>query len=123
MELYQAEWCPHSHRVRQRLTELGLDFVALQVPAEPDRRGAMRREVGNDAIPVLVDRMTVVHGDDEILAYLNRTYPERADAVRHRAKARVEVPEFDEVAAASAASTRGTAAAAPLAKPPPSGGG
>src|SRR5207253_2334746 len=38
MELYQAEWCPHSHKVRQRLTELGLDFVARQVAAEPEDR-------------------------------------------------------------------------------------
>jgi glutaredoxin len=28
IELYQAEWCPHSHHVRQRLTEHGVDFVA-----------------------------------------------------------------------------------------------
>ena len=38
MELYQAEWCPHSHKVRQRLTELGVDFVARQVAAERDER-------------------------------------------------------------------------------------
>jgi glutaredoxin len=43
MELYQAEWCPHSHKVRQRLTELGLDFVARQVPADPDDRDEMLR--------------------------------------------------------------------------------
>ena len=36
--LYQAEWCPHSHRVRQRLSELGLDFVARQVQVDPDNR-------------------------------------------------------------------------------------
>jgi glutaredoxin len=37
LELWQAEWCPYSHRVRQRLTELGLDFVAHQVAAGDDR--------------------------------------------------------------------------------------
>jgi glutaredoxin len=36
VELFQAEWCPYSHRVRQRLTELGLDFTARQVAADPD---------------------------------------------------------------------------------------
>ena len=50
MELYQAEWCPHSHRVRQRLTELGVDFVAHQVPADPAERERMRRAVGADEI-------------------------------------------------------------------------
>ena len=36
MELYQAEWCPHSHRVRQRLTEVGVDVVLRQVEADPE---------------------------------------------------------------------------------------
>ena len=38
IELYQAEWCPHSHKVRQRMTELGLDFVARQVAADKEDR-------------------------------------------------------------------------------------
>jgi glutathione S-transferase len=99
MELYQAEWCPHSHRVRQRLTELGLEFVARQVPAEPAEREWMRTEVGDDQIPVLVDEGHVVLGDLDILAYLDERYEERADAESHRDKAREEVREFDEVAA------------------------
>jgi len=32
LELFQTEWCPASRRVRQRLTELGLDYVNRQVP-------------------------------------------------------------------------------------------
>jgi glutaredoxin 3 len=100
VELYQAEWCPHSHKVRQRLTELGLDFVARQVPANPDERDAMQRAVGTNEIPVLVaDDGSILKGEDEILPYLSRM-PERDDAGRHRAKAREEVPEFEEVAAA-----------------------
>lgn len=27
LELYQTEWCPASRRVRERLTELGLDYI------------------------------------------------------------------------------------------------
>jgi glutathione S-transferase len=99
VELYQAEWCPHSHRVRQRLTELGLDFVARQVPADPERRDAMRDAVGDDSIPVLVDGDNVLHGDAAILEHLEGTYPKPPDAGRHRTKARLEVPEFEEVAA------------------------
>ena len=97
MELYQAEWCPHSHRVRQRLTELGLEFVAKQVPAEPAERDEMRRAVGDDSIPVLVDGDRIVRGDDDILAYLGDRYEARPDADAHRAKARAEVPEFEEL--------------------------
>lgn len=94
MELYQAEWCPHSHKVRQRLTELGLDFTARQVPADPDKRDSMRQRVGTDEIPVLVsDDGDPVCGEDDILDYLER-YEERDDADEHRAKSREEVPEF-----------------------------
>jgi len=99
MELYQAEWCPHSHRVRQRLTELGLDFTARQVPADPDRRDGLERRAGTSEIPVLVDDGGQVHcGEEEIVAFLDR-YPERDDAGEHRAKAADEVPTFAEVAA------------------------
>ena len=27
LELWQTEWCPASRRVRERLTELGVDYV------------------------------------------------------------------------------------------------
>ena len=95
MELYQAEWCPHSHKVRQRLTELGLDFRALQVPADPDERAELERIAGSSEIPVLVpDDGEPVCGEDSILEYLRR-FQERPDADEHRAKAREEVPGFE----------------------------
>ena len=94
MELYQAEWCPHSHKVRQRLTELGLDFHARQVPADPDNREDMKEHVGTEEIPVLVtDAGKPICGEDEILDYLER-FDERDDADAHREKSREEVPEF-----------------------------
>jgi glutathione S-transferase len=100
VELYQAEWCPHSHKVRQRLTELGLDFWARQVPAEPEEREEMKRTVGTDEIPVLVvDGGESICGEDAIFEYLSRFDP-RADADAHREKAHEEVPNFAEVEAA-----------------------
>jgi glutathione S-transferase len=100
MELYQAEWCPHSHRVRQRLTELGVDVVLRQVPAEPGERDELARAAGTNEIPVLVlEDGTPVCGDDQILEYLDR-FPERQDADEHRAKAREEVKDFAELRAA-----------------------
>lgn len=97
MELYQAEWCPQSHRVRQRLTELGLDFTARQVPAEQRDRHRMERQVGTRDIPVLLAFGEVVRGGDEILAWLDERFDELPDAGRHRAKARMDVPHFAEV--------------------------
>jgi len=43
--LYQAEWCPFSSSVRERLTELGVDFVARQVQPKEDERTEDRKSV------------------------------------------------------------------------------
>lgn len=88
-ELYQAEWCPYSHLVRQRLTELGVSFIARQVPAEPADREELRRKTGTDEIPALVlADGTVINGDAErIIEYLDATYNERLDAGEHRERA------------------------------------
>jgi glutathione S-transferase len=95
IELYQAEWCPHSHRVRQRLTELGLDFVAHQVPVDPAERTEVERATERRSIPTLVlDDGTVIGGDDEILDTLARRFAEPPEAARHRAKAIEEWPEW-----------------------------
>jgi glutathione S-transferase len=65
LELYQAEWCPYSSAVRERLTELGVDFIARQVaPRQEDRDGAHE-------IPLLVtgdgERF---EGTDAVFGYL-----------------------------------------------------
>ncbi|HEY6029241.1 MAG TPA: glutathione S-transferase N-terminal domain-containing protein [Gaiellaceae bacterium] len=87
MELWQTEWCPASRRVRQRLTELGVDYVVRQVPVEREERTALLDAVGVDTIPVLVlDEGTVVAGEDAILARLD-SVQEPAEAEAHREKA------------------------------------
>ena len=102
MQLYQAEWCPHSHKVRQRLTELGLDFEARQVPADPGRRSELELVAGTNEIPVLVPHggAEPVCGEEEILRFLERFEP-RPDAEEHREKAAEEVPAFAEVRTAA----------------------
>jgi hypothetical protein len=41
LELYQTEWCPASRRVREHLTELGVDYMIHQVPVEREGRGGV----------------------------------------------------------------------------------
>jgi glutathione S-transferase len=95
--LFQTEWCPASHRVRQRLTELGIDYVARQVPAQQDERAELRQATGTDRVPVLVpDDGPVLVGAEEILRYLSERFEEPADAQVHRARAREHVPTFRE---------------------------
>jgi glutathione S-transferase len=88
-ELYQAEWCPHSRRVRERFTELGVSFIARPVPAERADREELRRKTGSDTIPALLleDGTTINKDADEIIAYLDQRYSERADSEQHRARA------------------------------------
>jgi glutathione S-transferase len=89
MELYQAEWCPHSSRVRERFTELGVSFVARQVPAEPVDREEMRRKTGTDELPALLleDGTAVTGGADAIIEYLDRHFSARHDADVHHERA------------------------------------
>jgi glutathione S-transferase len=87
--LYQAEWCPFSSRVRQRFTELGVTFAAVPVPAEGIDREEMRRKVGTDEIPaLLLEDGSAITGDaEDLIAWLDEHYTERADADEHRRQA------------------------------------
>ncbi|HVM16467.1 MAG TPA: glutaredoxin [Gaiellaceae bacterium] len=92
IELYQAEWCPHSHAVRARLTELGVDYVTRQVPPDQEDRAALREATGDSSVPALVTAEGhAISGEEEILRWLDETYEEQPELVRrHRAKARTE---------------------------------
>jgi glutathione S-transferase len=87
-ELWQTEWCPASRRVRQRLTELGVDHFTRQVPVAKDERGLLRERTGTDTIPVLVvPGLAPIVGEAQILAHLEHHEPVPADARAHRLKA------------------------------------
>jgi glutathione S-transferase len=87
LELWQTEWCPASHRVRQRMTELGLSYIVRQVPVEPEGRTELVSLTGQQSIPVLVARGEVVAGEQDIFGYLNTHFAEPPEAERQRAKA------------------------------------
>jgi glutaredoxin/uncharacterized protein (DUF302 family) len=83
--LYQTEWCPYCHRVRQALTELGLTFTAVNVPAANEDRVELIAIAGQDGVPVLTDGDKVYTDSGEIITYLRATYPEPEDAEEHAA--------------------------------------
>jgi glutaredoxin len=94
--MWQAEWCPFSHIVRQRLTELGVDFVAHQVEPSPEERDAMEAAVGSRVIPVVrLEDGTVLDGDaEEIVDAIDRIWPENEHTGEHNAR-RFEAQEFE----------------------------
>jgi glutaredoxin 3 len=79
MKLYQAEWCPFSHRVRAKLTELGIDYELVNVPASSKKRRDLEKVAGTTAIPVLVDGQNVISDSDEALSYLEKKYGAKPD--------------------------------------------
>ncbi len=88
LELWQTEWCPASHRVRQRLTELGLSFTAHQVAVNRDARAALKATTGQATIPALViEGREIITGEEGILGYLGERFIEPAEAVAQRQKA------------------------------------
>jgi glutathione S-transferase len=88
LELWQTEWCPASRRVRERLTELGIDYLTRQVPVDKERRVALREQTGSDTIPALVvDGGAVAIGEDAIRHYLDVGLVEPPEADAHRLKA------------------------------------
>ena len=85
--LYQTEWCPASHRVRQRLTELDVAYVAMSVPVERNERIGLLAATGAGTIPALVaEDGTVIVGEEGILEYLDGRYDEPVGALAHRVK-------------------------------------
>ena len=87
-ELWQTEWCPASRRVRQRLTELGIDYITRQVPVGKDERALLRERTGTDTIPVLIapDGDFLI-GEEPIVSHLDDHEPVPAEARAHRLKA------------------------------------
>jgi len=87
-ELWQTEWCPASRRVRQRLTELGIDYLAHQVPVEKVDRVLLRERTGAESIPVLVAAGgRILVGEETIIAHLDNHESVPAEARAHRLKA------------------------------------
>ena len=74
LELYQFEGCPFCGKVRQKMTELGLDFIARQV--DPNNRTRVEEVSGQEDVPVLVDSNTntTMPESDDIVKYLEEHY-------------------------------------------------
>jgi glutaredoxin 3 len=71
---YQAEWCPYCARVRSKLTDLLLDYKAVNVARSHSERDEVKAVSGQTSIPVLVDGDVVLDDDDEMIPYLEKKY-------------------------------------------------
>jgi glutaredoxin 3 len=75
LEVYQFEGCPFCKKVRQKLTELQIDFIARQVEPNGDRE-KVKEVSGQTGVPVLKDPNTdtVMPESDDIVEYLEEHY-------------------------------------------------
>ena len=76
LELYQFENCPFCARVRQKLDQLGLDWISRTVPAPSNMRQRVLEISGQPLVPVLVDtdKKIVVTESSDICDYLDEQY-------------------------------------------------
>ncbi|MCE5327092.1 MAG: hypothetical protein LLG01_11840 [Planctomycetaceae bacterium] len=73
--LFQFEGCESSQPVRQRLTELAIDFIAVNAPEKhPEKDQVMVKLFGSAKTPALWDTMAgaLVMGREECLKHLDR---------------------------------------------------
>ncbi|AZH24270.1 glutathione S-transferase N-terminal domain-containing protein [Haloplanus aerogenes] len=82
LELYELPGCPYCAKVKNKLDELGLDYVSHEVPRSHSERTEVEEVSGQTGVPVLVDPDHDIEGmpeSDDIVAYLERTYGARAE--------------------------------------------
>jgi glutathione S-transferase len=75
--LYELEGCPYCAKVKDKLSELGLDYESRMVPRSHGERTEVREVSGQTGVPVLVDEAHGVEGmpeSDDIVDYLEETY-------------------------------------------------
>ena len=74
LEVYQFEGCPFCKNVRQKMTDLGIDFIVRQV--DKQERTKVKEISGQEGVPVLVDpnNDTVMPESDDIVEYLEKHY-------------------------------------------------
>jgi glutathione S-transferase len=77
LELYQYEECPYCRIVRQKLTELGLDYICRNAPwGRPDKDRVLIALSGDTKVPFLVDPDEGIFMSNpmEIVEYLEQRY-------------------------------------------------
>ena len=77
LELYQKESCPYCQKVRQRMTELDLDFISRNVSGGGSKKAGLLTKLGGMVqVPFLVDsdKDVAMYESDDIIKYLEENY-------------------------------------------------
>lgn len=76
LELYQFEQCPYCKKVREKLTELNLDYICRNVTKGSKKREILGTIGGRDQVPFFIDmdKQVAMYESDEIVKYLDKNY-------------------------------------------------
>ena len=75
--LYHVTWCPDCEVVRQKLTNLHIEYEQVIVPDFRPMRKVVQEVSGQYYVPVLKDGDIVLTETDDILDYLDKTYSQK----------------------------------------------
>lgn len=78
MKLYQFESCPYCKLVREKLSDLQITYVNVNVPRDRSQRHEVLEVSGQPSVPVLVDGDVVLDDEEKILPYLDEKYGHKA---------------------------------------------
>ena len=81
MTLYHTEWCPECAVVRNKLSELNIEYESIIVPDVRPFRKQVHEVSGQYYVPVLVDDRTVLTETGDCLLY---TSPSPRDRQKSR---------------------------------------
>lgn len=76
--LYSRESCPECRPIREKLAELELTYVCVNVSPVKEKREQVFKASGQYSVPVLVDGDKVLTSTDNILEYLLEKYADHA---------------------------------------------
>jgi len=77
LELYQKEGCPYCKKVRQKMTDLDLDYICRNVSGGSSKKAALLTKLGGTVqVPFLVDtdKDVAMYESDDIIRYLEENY-------------------------------------------------
>ncbi|UTR15949.1 glutathione S-transferase N-terminal domain-containing protein [Salipaludibacillus sp. LMS25] len=78
LKVYQRETCPYCKPVRERLTELNVTYINVNLPKKRSERKELIEITGVPYIPALVDEDIVVAGKEEsyenVLEYIEKKF-------------------------------------------------
>lgn len=74
--MYQFESCPYCQRVREKLSQLEVDYICRNVQYGTPKWREFKKLNPNEQVPFLVDKEKGVFMDEseDIIAYLEKNY-------------------------------------------------